>query len=345
MSAYSSPPSLTDRSPGTGRLAPRAHFRSDAPRLDLSGQWAFRLASGLDDLTPSFGAADLNASGWGSIEVPGHWQLQGHGKPAYTNVRYPFPVDPPHVPDENPTGEYRTSFSLPSDWPAGDAVLRFLGVDSQFTVWLNGTELGWSTGSRLTTEFAVGPLLRPGPNVLAVRVHQWSPSSYLEDQDQWWLSGIFRSVELVARPSGSVQDYFVHADFDHTSGTGTLRIETDVPALLSVPSLGLHDVDPAGPHTMPVEAWTAERPRLYDATLSAGGETIALRIGFRTVVVDGGILTVNGQRILFKGANRHEWNSDRGRSVTAADMIADIKLFKQHNLNAVRTSHYPPHPD
>jgi beta-galactosidase len=345
MTAYSSPPSLTDRSPGAGRAAPRAHFHSDAPRLDLSGQWAFRLASGLDDLTPSFGAADVDTSGWGSIGVPGHWQLQGRGKPAYTNVRYPFPVDPPHVPDENPTGEYRTSFSLPSSWPDGDAVLRFLGVDSQFTVWLNGTELGWSTGSRLTTEFAVGPLLRPGPNVLAVRVHQWSPSSYLEDQDQWWLSGIFRDVSLVARPAGSVQDYFVHADYDHTSGTGTLRIETDVPALLSVPSLGLHDVDPAGLHTMPVEAWTAERPHLYDATLSAGGETIALRIGFRTVVVDGGILTVNGRRILFKGANRHEWNPDRGRSVTREDMVADIKLFKQHNLNAVRTSHYPPHPD
>ena len=345
MSDTSTPVSLTDRSPGAGRVAPRAHFHSDAPRLDLSGRWAFRLASGLDDLTPSLGAAELDTSGWDTIEVPGHWQLQGHGAPAYTNVRYPFPVDPPHVPDENPTGEYRTSFTLPADWPAGDAVLRFLGVDSQFTVWLNGAELGWSTGSRLTTEFAVGAVLRPGLNELAVRVHQWSPSSYLEDQDQWWLSGIFRSVALIARQAGSVQDYFVYADYDHTSGTGTLRVETDVPARLSVPALGLDDVDPAGPHTMPVEPWTAERPRLYDATLSAGGETITLRIGFRTVVVDGGVLTVNGQRILFRGANRHEWNPGRGRSVTRSDMVDDILLMKRHNLNAVRTSHYPPHPD
>ena len=272
--------------------------------------------------------------------------MQGHGRPAYTNVRYPFPVDPPHVPDENPTGEYRRTFDLPPGWTDKQAVLRFLGVDSAFTVWLNGIELGWSTGSRLTTEFDVGALLRPTGNSLAVRVHQWSPASYLEDQDMWWLSGIFRDVTLIARPAGSVDDYFVHADFDHATGAGTLRVDTDVPARLSVPELGLVDVSAEGPHNLPsVEPWSAEAPRLYDATLAAGGENIALRIGFRTVAIHDGRLTVNGKRILIRGVNRHEWNPDRGRAVTADDMLRDVLLMKQHNINAVRTSHYPPHPD
>lgn len=335
---------LTDRAPGAGRLAPRAHARSDAARLDLGGTWSFRRTDGVDGLPA--GPVEPDAPGWTTIDVPGHWQLQGHGAPAYTNVRYPFPVDPPFVPDANPTGEYRTTFDLPATWPSeGDAVLRFLGVDSMFTVWLNGAELGWSTGSRLTTEFAVGHRLRPAGNVLVVRVHQWSAASYLEDQDQWWLSGVFRDVHLISRPNGSVQDHFVHADYDHGTGTGTLRVDTDVPARLSMPSLGLHDVDPAGPHVMAVQPWSAERPHLYDATLTAGGETIDLRIGFRTVTIVDGVFTLNGAPIIFRGANRHEWNPDRGRSVTAEDMLADVLLFKRHNLNAVRTSHYPPHPD
>ncbi|HEY7047977.1 MAG TPA: glycoside hydrolase family 2 TIM barrel-domain containing protein [Jatrophihabitantaceae bacterium] len=321
---------LASLEPGAGRRSPRAHTRSDAAQLDLNGAWRFRLDDGPET----------------AIEVPGHWQLQGHGRPAYTNVRFPFPVDPPHVPDENPTGEYRRTFDLPDGWPGGAAVLRFLGVDSAFTVWLNGTELGRSTGSRLTTEFDVGPLLRPAGNELVVRVHQWSAASYLEDQDMWWLSGIFRDVALLARPAGAIDDYFVRADFDPATGSGTLRIDTDVPARLDVPALGLVGVDAAGPHRIErVEPWSAEVPRIYDAELRAGGERIAVRIGFRTVAIRDGVLTVNGRRVLFRGVNRHEWNPDRGRAVTADDMRRDVELMKQHNVNAVRTSHYPPHPD
>ncbi len=332
--------------PGAGRRRPRAHAASDVSRLDLAGQWRFNLVPRADLVTGGFEDPGFDDAHWGLIEVPGHWQLQGHGSPAYTNVRYPFPVDPPHPPDENPTGEYRCLFELPADWPGGQAVLRFLGVDSAFTLWLNGVELGWSTGSRLTTEFEVGSHLRAGPNVVAVRVHQWSPSSYLEDQDMWWLSGIFRGVSLIARPPGAIDDFFVHADFDQTSGIGTLRVATDVPALLTIPELALHQVPAQGPHLLPgIQAWSAEQPRLYDGTLSAGGETIALRIGFRTVTVLDGLLTVNGRRILIRGVNRHEWNPDRGRAVTADDMLSDVLLMKRHNINAVRTSHYPPHPD
>jgi len=329
-----------------GRRAPRAHTSSDAPRLGLAGQWRFNLAPRADLAAAGFEAPGFDDTHWSAIEVPGHWQLQGHGSPAYTNVKYPFPVDPPHVPDENPTGEYRCLFDLPTDWPGGQAVLQFLGVDSAFTVWLNGIELGWSTGSRLTTEFEIGSLLRSGKNVVAVRVHQWSPASYLEDQDMWWLSGIFRDVSVIARPPGTIDDYFVHADFDPVNGSGTLSVVTDVPALLSIPELGLQQVPAQEPCLLPgIEAWSAETPRLYDGTLTAGGETIALRVGFRTVAVVDGLLTVNGRRVLLRGVNRHEWNPDRGRAVTAADMLTDVLLMKQHNINAVRTSHYPPHPD
>ena len=161
----------------------------------------------------------------------------------------------------------------------------------------------------------------------------------------WWLSGIFRDVAVIARPAGAVDDVFVHAGYDHTTGAGTLHIETDAPARLTVPELGLADV-PAdvAHHFDEVEPWSAERPRLYNATLAAGGERIALRLGFRTVAVTGGLLTVNGRRIQIRGVNRHEWNPDRGRAVTAEDMLADVLLMKRHNVNAVRTSHYPPHP-
>ncbi len=337
---------LTTTDPGAGRRAPRAYTASDSDRLSLNGEWSFALASTATGLPDGFSAGAFDDAGWDRLAVPGHWQMQGYGAPIYTNVTYPFPVDPPFVPDENPTGAYRLRFDLPSAWPSGDAVLQFLGVDSAFTVWLNDSELGWSTGSRLVTEFDVGPLLRDSGNVLVVRVHQWSPASYLEDQDMWWLSGIFRDVTLISRPPQAIDDFFVHAAFSAGDGSGTLQVETSEPATLSVPELDLHEVDAAQEHRLAaVEPWSAERPRLYDGTLRSGGESIALRIGFRTVAVVDGVITVNGARVLFRGVNRHEWNPDRGRALTSDDMLADVLLMKRHNVNAVRTSHYPPHPD
>jgi beta-galactosidase len=341
---------VEDRSPGHGRLAPRAVAPSDAPSLDLAGDWSFRLSGGLAELADGFEKVDYGASGWDAIPVPSCWQLVGlperrYGAPAYTNVTYPFPVDPPRVPDENPTGEYRREFGLPEAWPAGRTVLRFEGVDSCFAVWLNGTHLGDGKGSRLPTEFDVTDALQGGRNVLAVRVHQWSSGSYLEDQDMWWLSGIFRSVRLLARPAGALGDHFVHADYDHHTGGGTLRVDTDVPARLTIPALGLHDVDAAGPHTIAaVTPWSAEHPHLYDAVLATAGERARLRIGFRTVAIVDGQLAVNGRPILFRGVNRHEWHPETGRTLSAETMRADVLLMKQHNINAVRTSHYPPDP-
>jgi beta-galactosidase len=277
--------------------------------------------------------------------VPSQWQLHGYGAPAYTNVVYPFPVEPPHVPDENPTGDYRRTFTAPGEWSGTDAVVRFEGVDSCLRVWLNGVELGTAMGSRLPSEFDVGELLRPGEeNVLAVRVHQWSAGSYLEDQDMWWLSGIFRSVTLLARPAGAIDDVFVHADYDHVSGSARLRVDADVPARVTVPELGI-DVAAGEPvDVAAVEPWSAEVPRLYDAEVTSEGERVRLRIGFRTVAVEDGLLRVNGRRVLLRGVNRHEFDPDHGRAVSEEVMRRDVLLMKTHNVNAVRTSHYPPHP-
>ncbi|CAM5683508.1 Beta-galactosidase [Streptomyces violarus] len=253
-------------------------------------------------------------------------------------------MDPPHVPTENPTGDHLRVFDLPADWPSdGGAVLRFDGVESCARVWLNGTELGEFKGSRLPHEFAVGHLLKPGENVLAVRVHQWSAGSYLEDQDQWWLPGIFRDVTLLHRPADSVGDFFVHASYDHTTGEGTLRVDSDVDGRVTVPDLDI-DVATGESATVAVEPWTAETPKLYDGVLATEGERVPLRIGFRTVVLEDGLIKVNGRAVLFKGVNRHEWHPEQGRALDLETMREDVLLMKRHNLNAVRTSHYPPHP-
>jgi beta-galactosidase len=277
--------------------------------------------------------------------VPSHWQLHGHGAPAYTNVLYPFPVEPPNVPDENPTGDYRRIFTFPAEWDGADVVLRFEGVDSTLRAWLNGTELGTAMGSRLPSEFEAGELLKAGEeNVLAVRVSQWSEGSYLEDQDMWWMSGIFRGVSLVERPVGAIDDVFVHADYDHVSGAGALRVEADVPARVIVPELGIDAATGEMVRVPSVEPWSAEHPRLYDARVESSGDRVFLRIGFRTVAIEDGVLKVNGRRILFRGVNRHEFDPDDGRAVSEDVMRRDVLLMKAHNINAVRTAHYPPHP-
>ncbi|MFI0788685.1 glycoside hydrolase family 2 TIM barrel-domain containing protein [Streptomyces lydicus] len=325
-------------------LPPRAWYpASDAARLSLHGTWRFRLAPTADAEGDAFARPDFDDATWQELRVPGTWVLKGFGTPWYTNTAYPFPVDPPRVPDENPTGDHRHVFDLPDDWGEGPAVLHFGGVESCARVWLNGQELGHFKGSRLPHEFEVGTLLRPRRNVLAVRVHQWSSGSYLEDQDQWWLPGIFRNVSLHRRPEGSVADHFVHAGFDHLTGEGTLRVECSPAGRVTVPELGL-DLATGESATVPVRPWTAEQPYLYDGELVTAGETVPLRIGFRTVRVEDGLLKVNGRRILLRGVNRHEFHPRSGRTVDPDTMRRDLLLMKRHNVNAVRTSHYPPHP-
>lgn len=213
----------------TGTLPARSWLHSDAPTLSLDGDWRFRLLAGDPTAPGSYevlpagesvldvAAVDYDDSGWGTLPVPAHWVLHGHGAPIYTNVQLPFPIDPPHVPDENPTGDYRRSFELP-DWPDAAVILRFEGVESFFTVWVNGALVGTGVGSRLAHEYDVTELVHPGENVIAVRVNQWSAATYVEDQDQWWLPGIFRSVTLQARPVGSIDDVWLRASYADGAG-------------------------------------------------------------------------------------------------------------------------------
>lgn len=332
---------VEDFASGAGVLSPRAWLDDDSARVPLSGEWSFRLSPSLaeapDDLK------DPDVSGWDTIAVPGHWQLSGYGAPAYTNIDYPFPVDPPHVPTANPTGDYVRTATVPSDWDGRRVILRFEGVDSRFAVFVNGEPVGWSSGSRLPSEFDLTNLVAPGNELkIAVRVHQWSAGSYVEDQDMWWLSGIFREVNLLGLNPQAPTDVFVHATY--VDGTGTLKVDSDVPGTVVVEELGLEF--PTGFETpVPsVEPWSAESPRLYDAVLRTEGGDVRLRIGFRTIAIVDGVLTVNGNRVLFSGVNRHEFHPDRGRALTEQDMLDDVLIMKRAGINAVRTSHYPPHP-
>ena len=327
--------------PSRGALPPRAHARSDAPELSLDGEWDFRFSTAAEAPT-DFLTEDVPSGQWTTIPVPAHWQLHGFGTPVYTNRVYPFPVDPPYVPDENPTGDYRRTFRVPAEWAVERVLLRFDGVDSLGRIWLNGTEVGIVSGSRLRHEFDVTDLVVPdADNVLAVRVHQWSSGSYLEDQDMWWLSGIFRSVALLGRPFEAIDDHFVHADYDPETGDGILRVDASGPARVVVPEL---DIDaPAGSTVrVPVEPWSADVPRLYAGKLIGAGETVELSIGFRRIEVRDTMILANGSPLLFRGTNRHDYDPDTGRVVSEERMRSDIVMMKQYNINAVRTSHYPP---
>ncbi|QIK71867.1 beta-galactosidase [Propioniciclava coleopterorum] len=345
MTDTTTAPAKGDFAAASGTICPpRSHLASDARRLDLAGTWDFTLTTSGRSVT-------------GTMPVPAHWVLQDDGRwgsPAYTNVSYPFPLDPPHVPDANPTGHYRRTVTLPADWPTGGSNrLRLLGVESEATVTLNGAVLGLTRGSRLTREFDLGDALRPGDNVLEITVRQWSPGSYLEDQDQWWLPGIFRDVELLHRPDGGLEDVWLRADFDPATGEGLLAPEfagaPAWPVTLSCPELGLQVAwdgpDDVAPLAVPGgEPWSAETPRLYDVTVGNAAETVALRVGFRRSAIVDGVWQVNGRPVTLPGVNRHETHPRRGRVFDEEAARADLALMKAYNVNTIRTSHYPPHP-
>jgi beta-galactosidase len=364
---------IIDRGPGSGRrTAARSWLHSSAPTQSLNGKWRFRLLPGAPGtpggrgVLPAGEAVEgiaeetFDDSSWNQIAVPAHWVLQGdgrYGRPIYTNVRFPFPTDAPHVPDENPTGDYRRTFDLPESWTEAERILlRFDGVESRYKAWINGIQIGVGVGSRLAQEFDVTDAVRPGSNVLAVRVHQWSASSYVEDQDQWWLPGIFRDVTLQARPAGGINDAWLRTSFSGSGDSGAGTIDPEItangdafPVTLSVPELGVdvtwNSAADVGPVLIDaVEPWSAEIPRLYDATVASAAETVSLRLGFRTVEIVGDRFLVNGRRVVFHGMNRHETHPDRGRVFDEESARADLALMKQFNVNAIRTSHYPPHP-
>ncbi|MCU1353036.1 MAG: beta-galactosidase [Acidimicrobiales bacterium] len=346
----------------------------------LDGTWRFRWAPAPDQAPAAFWEPDHDDASWEQVPVPSSWQLEGEGHdvPQYTNVQWPFPHDGwPRVPtDDNPTGSYRHAFDLPTSWWGDRVLLQLDGVDGACWVWLNGVEVGYSTGSRLPAEFDVTHLARPTGNLLAVRVTKFSASTYVEDQDTWWLSGIFRGVHLRRAPRVGVADIrsstrwiakgpdaTLHVDVDLRGGTedptagATVEVDLLDPfgdSMLTAPLVD--EVRPSGRAavTLSFDAavaspspWCAERPVLYDLLVThrapdgSQREQYRRRIGFRDVVVADGQLLVNGQPILVRGVNRHELDPDHGRTLSTQSMVRDLRLMKQHNINAVRTSHYP----
>lgn len=341
-----------------------------ASRMSLNGVWKFHYSKNSASRPVDFYKAGFNTSKWNKIDVPGSWELQGYDAPIYTDTKYPFPADPPHIPkDYNPVGSYVREFTVPQNWNGKDIILHFGGVESAFYCWVNGQFVGYSEDSRLPAEFDITKYLKKGKNTLAVEVYRYSDGSYLEAQDYWRYSGIERDVWLVARPKSRVRDFEITAPLvnHYTDGKFDLKVTADkrelAPGTVIEAKLmdgnkvifsGKSEVKSATDtlHTFSTEVkdarkWTAETPELYTLvvnTLDNKGqltESFAHRFGFRTVEMKNGMLQVNGTPIIIRGTNRHEHDMKKGRSVSYESMVKDIQLMKQFNLNAVRCSHYP----
>lgn len=345
----------------------------------LNGPWQFYFAKDVPEVPKDFHLPDFDRKSWSVIEVPSNWEFEGYGYPHYTNVRYPHPVDPPFIKRDNPVGSYYRQFDIPTDWDGKQIFIHFAGVQSAFRLWINGTEVGYSEGSMTPDEFNITNFVKPGPNSVAVQVFKWSDGSYLEDQDYWRLAGIYRDVYLFATPNVFIRDFFVHTDLDEKYENATLRIEyhlknntkgkagtkTIAYALYNengrkvasgvaeagkkLSAGGEEKVITTSQVTNP-DKWSAETPNLYRLVIALTDksgkteEVISTKIGFRKVELINGLQCINGKPFDIKGTNRHEWHPEKGRAIDEKTMIEDIVLMKRHNINAVRTSHYPNHP-
>lgn len=338
-------------------------------RVLLNGEWKFKFYKDLPAFSYDFASQLYDDGDWKTIKVPSNWQLQGYGKPIYTNIKHPFPPNPPTVPASgNETGLYRTTFNYTPNQDNKTVFLHFAGVQSAMYVWLNGKFVGYSQGSMLPAEFNVSPHIKDGNNLLAVKVVRWCDGSYLEDQDFWRLSGIFRDVYLYALPKIHLRDVQVLTDLDvnYKNGELTTFIEIANSSNIEMNDLPVDiklfadfsgevysktktiNIKANSALTIPIKLtvpsprlWNAEQPNLYKLIIELPNDVVALKCGFRKVEIKGNQVTVNGKAIVIKGVNRHEFNQHTGRAVDEKGMIEDIKLMKQNNFNSVRTSHYP----
>jgi beta-galactosidase len=333
--------------------------------LSLDGAWRFSFSPNADDLPKGFERSDYDVSRWKTIQVPADWQTQGYDQPRYNNITYPFPANRPLIPhDRNPVGSYRRDVDLPANWAGQDVILHIGAAGSAYYVWVNGEKVGYSEDSKLPSEFDVTRFVRPGHNVVAIQVFRWSDGSYLEDQDFWRVSGIERSVWMMAAPRARIADHFVKAGLanGYRDGTLDLMLNLTAPARGMTARATLLDGDRVlltrnGPVTGPtlrltgtldaVRPWTAETPDLYTLLVElldrkgAVVQATAERVGFRTVAIHDGVVTVNGRPITIRGVNRHEHDPETFHVISEASMRRDLELMKLANVNAIRTSHYP----
>ena len=363
------------------REEPRAHFfpfESEALALkndkslsnyfqSLNGAWKFHFAKDPAQKAVGFEETDHDVSSWENINVPGHWEMQGWSVPIYLDEEYPFPPDPPFVPhDYNAVGSYVKTFELDENWNGRDIFIHFGGVRSAFYFWLNGEFIGYSQGSKTPAEFDITDKVITGDNRIAVQVYRFSDGSYLEGQDTWRVSGLERDVYLYAVPKTRISDLFVKAELNDDLKSGYFSLDIDflqddetaeemtIKAVLTGSSEILFDSTAVVKKSILFEAvidqinpWSAEYPYLYNLQINLINsqkeviESLTQQVGFKRVEIIDGNLLVNGKAIMFRGVNRHEWDPVRGRSITEEIMIKDIKLMKENNINAVRTSHYP----
>lgn len=328
----------------------------------LNGNWKFNWAANVNDRPLDFYQNGFDDSQWTTIPVPSNWQLHGHGVPIYTNMKYPFAKNAPVVdPAINPVGSYRTHFEIPETWQERKTMIHFAGVNSCFYLWVNGEKVGYSEGSRTPAEFDITEYLKPGQNLLAVEVYRWCDGSYLEDQDFWRLAGIFRDVSLWSIDDAHIRDFKIDASLVNDYQDGRMTVTTDI---IGADQAKCELIDSEGKlvakgwakngtplvlDVPDVKAWSAERPHLYRALLTLSNrekivEVIPTRVGFRTVQIKGNVFYVNGVKLKLKGVNRHETHPDLGQVPDADSMIRDIRMFKENNINAVRTCHYPNDP-
>lgn len=340
--------------PAPGPMNDPVAARNANPRVQLlNGQWLMKHYDSIYDLQDAFYLPDYDASGFDTGAVPGMWQHMGYDNHQYTNTNYPIPVDPPYVPQENPCCAYLRSFEYHRSAEAPRSFLTLEGVDSCFYLWLNGKYVGYGQVSHANHEYEVTDFLREGENLLAVLVLKWCDGTYMEDQDKFRMSGIFRDVYLLNRPENFIFDYFVKTALTETGARVTIDLSCIGEALVVQATL----IDPSGKVTAkaliqdsavfdltePV-LWNSEQPNLYTLLLESPGEVITEQIGIREIRVENNVVTVNHVPLKLRGVNRHDSDPVTGFVISPEQMLRDLALMKQHNFNAIRTSHYPNSP-
>ncbi len=355
--------------------------KASPDEVSLNGTWKFTFAERPADAPADYFSDNVDISAWSDITVPGSWETQGHGVPVYTNIRYIFPLNPPYVDNnDNPVGTYRRSFTVPADWKGDRIILQFGSVSGAATYYVNGHEVGYTKASKLPVEFDITPYINEsGENTLAVQIYKWSDGSYFEDQDFWRLSGFERDVKLIARSNVTIADFSVNASLDskYTDGllTATVTVDNDTPKKISGYSLRLSLLDenlkPVWTDTRKLPAvatdrqgtvkfsttvksprqWNAENPYLYKTMIELidprgnVAQVTGCNTGFRTIEIRNAQLLVNGRPVSIKGVNLHEHHEATGHYLDTETRLKDFRLWKENNINAVRTSHYPQAPE
>ena len=338
--------------PASKRMDNLVEHREESDRMQLlNGTWKFQYYNSIYDIQESFFEKDYDTENFDEIQVPSVWQMAGYDTHQYTNIRYPFPFDPPYVPQDIPCGAYAHTFDYHKDENAPKAFLNFEGVDSCFYVWVNGSYVGYSQVSHMTSEFDITDLLQDGKNTIAVLVMKWCDGSYLEDQDKFRMSGIFRDVYILKRPEQAISDYHIKTKIEDMLAKIELDVKFYSPANVKISIedkngavVAVGRITEEGTAVLEIaspELWNTENPYLYKLILETENEVIVDHIALRKIEIKDQIIYLNGQKIKFRGVNRHDSDPVTGFTISVEQITTDLTLMKQHNFNAIRSSHYP----